>query len=92
MISSPQDVFANPDSRAQLVCDGLKYNNDQCTVNSSNLTIDAIINTNSEEARSICFGIADTMPKYGVYFYGKWQLQIFSPSSGERPIAVCTLK
>ena len=55
-------------------------------------TVDVRIDTNGAEARKICAVVADMMAKQTRTFAGKWKLQIFSPYSGDRPIAVCTLR
>ncbi len=64
----------------------------QCEVKGWGSTVDVRIDTNGAEARKICAGAADNMAKQTRSFAGKWRLQIFSPYSGDRPIAVCTLR
>jgi len=64
----------------------------QCEVKGWGSTVDVRIDTNGAEARKICAGVADMMAKQTRTFAGKWKLQIFSPYSGDRPIAVCTLR
>jgi len=64
----------------------------QCEVKGWGSTVDVRIDTNGAEARKICAGTADMMAKQTRTFAGKWKLQIFSPYSGDRPIAVCTLR
>jgi hypothetical protein len=64
----------------------------QCEVKGWGSTVDVRIDTNGAEARKICTGVVDMMAKQTRTFAGKWKLQIFSPYSGDRPIAVCTLR
>jgi hypothetical protein len=94
MLSSVPVVSADAEANAYVICDGLKSTGDasQCTVKGSGLTVDAVINTKSEEAEKICFGVAGEMARYGMSFNGKWHLRIFSPYSDEKPIAVCALR
>lgn len=64
----------------------------QCSVNGGGSAVDVTIDINSAEARKTCVGVADNMAKITTSFAGhNWQLQIFSPYSGERPIATCPL-
>lgn len=63
----------------------------QCSVHGWDRTIDITIDTNGSEARKICQGAVEAMSKKTRSFAGNWKLQIFSPYSGDRPIAVCTL-
>jgi hypothetical protein len=64
-----------------------------CEVKGGRHTIDAVIDTTGAEARKICAGMVDMVAKQTSSFRGSdWKLRIFSPYSGERPIAVCVLK
>lgn len=64
----------------------------ECKVSGWGSTVDVTIDTNGGEARKICVGVVEMMAKQTRNFAGKWKLRIFSPYSGERPIAVCTLR
>jgi len=64
----------------------------QCEVKGWGSTVDVTIDTDGGEARRICVGVADMMAKKTRTFAGKWKLRIFSPYSGEKPIAVCNLR
>ncbi len=55
-------------------------------------TVDVRIDTNGSEARSICSGAADMMAELTRSFAGRWKLRIFSPYSGDHPIAICNLR
>ncbi len=63
-----------------------------CEVKGWGSTIDVTIDTNGGEARKICTGVVDMTADVTRSFAGNWKLQIFSPYSGEKPIAVCTLR
>lgn len=63
-----------------------------CEVKGWGSTVDVTIDTNGTEARKMCSGVVDMMAKRTRSFAGQWKLRIFSPYSGERPIAACTLK
>lgn len=64
----------------------------ECEVRGFGSTVDVTVDTNGSEARQICAGVTDMMAKKTQTFAGKWKLRIFSPYSGKKPIAVCTLK
>ena len=64
----------------------------ECKVKGWGSTVDVRLDTNGSEARKICSGVVDTMAQKTRTFAGKWKLRIFSPYSGEHPIAVCTLQ
>lgn len=64
----------------------------ECEVKGWGSTVDVTIDTSGSEGRKICAGVADMMAKQTRTFAGKWKLRIFSPFSGQRPIAVCTLR
>ena len=84
----------NPNAAAIVICEGLKStgNATNCEVNHFGLLVDATIDTNSIEAKKICVGVASEAAKYNSSFNdGKWKLRIFSPYSGDKPIAVCSL-
>jgi hypothetical protein len=63
----------------------------ECEVKGWGSTVDVRIATSGSEARKICSGVVDMMAKQTRSFKGKWKLQIFSPYSGDHPIATCTL-
>ena len=64
----------------------------ECEVKGWGSTVDARIDTSSYEARKICISVADMMAQKTRSFDGEWKLQIFSPYSGETPIAICNLR
>lgn len=68
----------------------------QCEVKIGTLStpssVDVTIDTNGSDAKKMCAGIADMIAKQTHSFAGKWRLRIFSPYSGQRPIATCALR
>ena len=63
----------------------------ECEVKGWGSSVDVTIDTTSYEARKICAATAGMMAKKTTSFAGRWKLKIFSPYSGERPIATCNL-
>lgn len=63
----------------------------ECNVSGFNSTIDLYIHTNSREAMKICRGIRDGARSEGMKFGNDWTIRIFSPFSGDRTIAQCSL-
>lgn len=63
-----------------------------CDITASIPSVDVTIDTNGKEARKMCLGISDMLAKDKSQFDGKWELRIFSPYSGDKPIAICQLK
>jgi hypothetical protein len=64
----------------------------ECEVKGWGSTVDVRIATSGSEARKICSGVVDMMANQTGSFNGNWKLQIFSPYSGDHPIASCTLR
>lgn len=64
----------------------------ECTTSGYHRAVDVRMHTSAAEAQKICGGVVDVAAKQAFNFAGKWKLRIFSPYSGEHPIAVCTLK
>lgn len=60
----------------------------QCEVSGWGSSVDATIDTTGAEARKMCSQIQQMV---GDQFSNNWKLQIFSPYSGDRPIAKCNL-
>jgi hypothetical protein len=84
------DVFDN----AVKVCRAIEHTgmSTECTTSGYHQAVDVRFNTNAAEAQKICPGIVDVIAQGGLSFASKWKLRIFSPYSGDHPIAVCTLK
>lgn len=79
---------------AYIVCEAFKGTNDvaECTVSSFGKTIDVRIDTSSDEARKICVGTAELAATHTERFAGAgWTLNIYSPYSGDHPIATCPM-
>jgi hypothetical protein len=64
----------------------------ECRVNTGEYSVDARIPMAVAEARKFCWSARDALAKKQMDFEGRWKLRIFSPFSGEHPIAVCPLK
>ena len=89
--SSPQRTIVED---AYSVCDAMKGTGliTTCEVRYFNQTIDVRIDTPGSEAREMCAGIVPMVAQQTRRFAGNWNLQIFSPDSGDHPIAVCNLR
>lgn len=89
-VASGQNVIAD----AYMVCMVMNASGyvTECDVKGGDAAVDATIDTDSTEARRICVFIAGVMEAKKSAFAGRWKLRIFSPYSGSRPIAVCTLR
>jgi hypothetical protein len=83
-----------PAENAHALCEVMEQSGltTECTVNAWRSTIDARIPTTTREARKMCVGMADGLAQRKIGFEGRWKLRIFSPYSGDHPIAVCQLK
>ena len=90
----PQQSFADVVEDAYRLCATFENTgmSTECKVSGWGSTVDVTIDTNGGEARKICAGLVEMMAEKTRSFAGKWKLRIFSPYSGERPIAVCTLR
>jgi hypothetical protein len=90
--SSP--VHADAADDAYKMCRALKSSGaTECDVHVWGHTVDARIPTSPSEAQEICNGVADQMAGATTSFAGAgWTLQIFSPYSGDHPIATCPLR
>lgn len=93
MVSFVSTAQADANAAAIVMCQGLEASNaTQCEINHFKSTIDATFNASGSEARTICTGVASAMANYTASLRsGGWKLRIFSPYSGERPIATCNL-
>lgn len=63
----------------------------ECEVKGWGMTVDARIDTSGPGAIKICEETAGMMSKHTNSFKGRWKFRIFSPFSGDHPLAVCTL-
>jgi hypothetical protein len=66
----------------------------ECKVDGYGGTVDVTIDTTGHDARQLCPGVTDMLAKHTRNFAiaARWKLRIFSPYSGETPIAKCSLK
>jgi len=88
-----QTVRADAVTNAFRVCEGFKNSGiaSECQVNGWKSTIDVRIDTNGIEAQKMCVGFKAVLAQQNTYFGGAWTLRIFSPFSGEHPLATCVL-
>ena len=64
----------------------------ECDVRGGRSSIDIRVDTNGQEAQKICVQAAEVLAKRTSNFGGKWTLRVFSPFSGDHPLATCALK
>jgi hypothetical protein len=64
----------------------------ECTVNAWGSSVDARVAMNAAEARRFCAGVVAMLVRQQASFQERWKLRLFSPYSGDHPIAVCPLK
>jgi hypothetical protein len=79
------------------VCEAVKNTGmaSECDVNvsiSGGSNIDVRVDTNAHEAKNMCLGMVSLLAKKTTGFNGAWHLRIFSPFSGEHPLATCILQ
>jgi hypothetical protein len=88
-----QTAHADVIDNAFRVCEGFKHSGitSECSVNGWKSTIDVRIDTNGIEAQKMCVGFKAVLAQQKTYFGGTWTHRIFSPFSGEHPLATCIL-
>jgi len=67
----------------------------ECSVSGWNASVDVRMDTTGGEAQKICGGVVEMITDQTQAFSRaerKWKLQIFSPYSGDHPIAVCQFR
>lgn len=62
-----------------------------CSVSGWNSSVDVRMDTNGGEARKVCSAVVQMVRKQGLRFDNRWKIRIYSPYSGDRPIAQCRL-
>jgi hypothetical protein len=103
-IESPTSIKSTEDNtiiyEANRICEALGNTGDSlnCEVNSSNFSIDVIMNSTSTdlkiqsvETQTICSGIVNAVTKHTKAFDEKWKLRFFSPNNRKTLIAICNL-
>jgi len=91
---SPSIRRGNDVENAYIICGAAEETgmlSQECNVSGFNSTVDLYIDTNSREAMKICRGIRDGARSEGLKFGNDWTIRIFSPFSGDRTIAQCSL-
>jgi hypothetical protein len=73
--------------------DHTKLLSEKCQVSGWNSTVEISINMTVNDAQQLCTALPKNMAQssFGWFFKPGWQLKIFSPFSGQRPIATCDL-
>jgi len=64
---------------------------EKCEVHGWGSSVDVRIDMGAAEARETCAGVVDIARKKGWTFDTGWTFKIFSPYSGDHPIASCAL-
>ena len=64
----------------------------ECDVSVTSRSVDVWIDTTGTEARKMCAGTVQMLAQHTRSFQGRWRLRIFSPFSGDHPIATCRLR
>ena len=94
-ISSAPSIQRAPEvtDHALAVCNSLKNTGaTECELSVFSQAIDARINVSAADAGTLCTGIAGLVRKQTTAFNGTaWQIRIFSPFSGDHPLASCSI-
>lgn len=62
-----------------------------CSVSGWGSSINIRMDMDSANARTTCAGMVDLAHKENLYFDRGWTIRIYSPYSGDHPIATCSL-
>lgn len=88
-----KDGEPDPVGSAYVVCEAMKNTGltTRCDVRGWGKTVDVRMDTSSGQAREICGGVASQTRSGELTALATkgWKLRIFSPYSGDEPIAVC---
>ncbi|MBI3481289.1 MAG: hypothetical protein HY016_13200 [Nitrosomonadales bacterium] len=63
----------------------------KCALNDRDNTVNIVINTNDEAARSLCVDIANKVKPLTAELDSRLKLQVFSPYRDDKPLAYCAL-
>ena len=84
--------FVGASADADKLCAAMQTGNiSECSVSYFGRSVDVRIDTTGEEAQKFCSAIRAMVAKTPAKFAGEWKLRIFSPFSGDHPLAVCVL-
>ncbi len=64
---------------------------DECKVSGWDESVNVTMNVNLGEAKTICKMLAASAKKNRILFTKDWKLKIYSPFSGKKTIAFCSL-
>jgi len=84
-------AYAGPVDNAFALCrvlDSTGMLSEKCSVSGLDAAVDIRVNMVPAEARDLCLKVGNSL---GGEFGGRWQMRIYSPYSGEHPIASCPL-
>jgi hypothetical protein len=71
--------------------DGTKQLTQKCVVSVGDRAMDIAVDVAPSDAKIFCEAFPPIVKRDGLSFNGRWQLRLFSPFSGNRPIASCDL-
>jgi hypothetical protein len=91
LLLSPVVVGADVFDDTVKVCRAIESTGMSTECSLGRKTVDVRLNTDAAKAREICAGMVEAIAQK-TRFGGEWKRRIFSPYSGDHPIAVCTLK
>ena len=92
-IAADSDVTGAVEDAYRL-CDAFKRSEmtTECSISGWSHRVDATMDVTGAQARATCANVVSSMATMNNRFNGRWQLRILSPYSGEKAIAVCTLR
>lgn len=64
----------------------------RCAVSSFSATLGLLVKANAEQAREFCDMVVQMAGENGLAFDTQWKVQVHSPASGNKPLAVCRFK
>ena len=94
VLSASPAVFASDAvDNAYLLCKIIDNTNlaTECSVKGWGSTVDTTIDMTGGDARELCPKMAGLMASKGKSLGDPWKLRIFSPYSGDHPIATCKI-
>jgi hypothetical protein len=86
----PDDAIAHAHKLCILI-DGTNLVSQPCRVASGESAVEATIDMTPHDAKKTCTSIAEIAKTGGLKFDLGWKLRIYSPYSGDRTIAYCSL-
>lgn len=96
-MSAPQQASASSESSvasAYKLCqafDATGLTSEKCEVSGFGSSVNVRMDMDASEARKTCAGVAQLASAKGWLFDSGWTIKIFSPYSGDHPIATCSV-